>query len=248
MSLLRRVYMWLVAILRPDRLENDLDREMRFHLDMEIEANVRRGMSPGEAHRVAMIAFGGVERHKESARDERGTRFIGGAVTDMRFALRRLRTHRGFSFLVTGTLAIGIGATTAVYSYANWVLYRPVPGVVAPDELVTVSFEDGPGQPTGISYPRLWRSATCLPSRVSRQRLPDPDTRLAARARARARSLVPWSPAITSACSASGRRPDVCSRPRSSRRRVVLVRPSSARRSPHRCSARATTLSESPSE
>jgi predicted permease len=155
MSLLRRVYMWLVAILRPDRLENDLDREMRFHLDMEIEANVRRGMSPGEAHRVAMIAFGGVERHKESARDERGTRFIGGAVTDMRFALRRLRTHRGFSFLVTGTLAIGIGATTAVYSYANWVLYRPVPGVVAPDELVTVSFEDGPGQPTGISYPTL---------------------------------------------------------------------------------------------
>ena len=155
MSVLRRVLMWFVALFRPGRLERDLDREMRFHLEMEIEANVRRGMSPDEARRVALVAFGGIERHKESARDERGTRFIDGSLDDVRLAFRRFRSHRAFTLLTTATLAVGIGATTAVFSFANWVLYRPVPGVVAPDELVTVSFEEGPGQSTGISYAML---------------------------------------------------------------------------------------------
>jgi len=155
MSILRRAWMWLVALFRRDRLERDLDREMRFHLAMEIEANVRRGMSLEEARRQAMLAFGGVERHKESARDERGTRIIDGTIADFRFALRALRNNRGFALITTLTLAVGIGATAAVFSFANWVLYRPVPGIAAPHELVLVSFEDAPGQPTGISYATL---------------------------------------------------------------------------------------------
>ncbi len=152
MSILRRIGMWLAALVRRDGLERDLDREMRFHLDMEIEANVRRGLSPDEARRQALLAFGGVDRHKESARDERGTRFLESLVSDFRFALRGVRLNRGFALVTALTLAVGIGATAAVYSFANWVLYRPVPGVAAPGELVLVSFEDNPGQPTGISY------------------------------------------------------------------------------------------------
>ncbi|MDF2771722.1 MAG: macB 16 [Geminicoccaceae bacterium] len=152
MSVPQRIGMWLVALVRRDRLEYELDREMRFHLDMEIEANVRRGLSPEEARRQALLAFGGVDRHKESARDERGTRVVESLVSEFRFALRGVRLNRGFALVTMLTLAVGIGATAAVYSFANWVLYRPVSGVVAPDELVLVSFEDNPGQPTGISY------------------------------------------------------------------------------------------------
>ncbi|HEX6050681.1 MAG TPA: ABC transporter permease [Gemmatimonadaceae bacterium] len=152
MAIMHRLGMWLAALLRRERLEYDLDREMRFHLDMEIEANVRRGMVPEEARRQALLAFGGVDRHKESARDERGTRILESVLSEFRFAVRGARLNRGFALITTLTLAVGIGATAAVYSFANWVLYRPVPGVVAPDELVLVSFEDNPGQPTGISY------------------------------------------------------------------------------------------------
>ena len=152
MAIFRRMVMWFAALFRRDRVEHDLEREMRFHLDMETEQNVRRGMPPHEARRAAMLAFGGVERHKESARDERGTRFLEVVSAEFRFALRSLRLNRGFSIVTTLTLAVGIGATAAVFSFANWVLYRPVPGIAAPDELALVSFEDAPGQPTGISY------------------------------------------------------------------------------------------------
>src|SRR5688500_1051586 len=152
MSIFTRLAMWLVALFRRDRLERDLDREMRFHLDMETEQNVRHGMAPDEARRAAMLAFGGVDRHKESARDERDTRLLEVIGSEFRHALRGIRLNRGFSVVTTLTLAVGIGATVAVFSFANWVLYRPVPGIVAPDELALVSFEDAPGQPTGISY------------------------------------------------------------------------------------------------
>jgi predicted permease len=152
MSILRRMVMWFVALFRRDRLERDLEREIGFHLDMETEQNVRRGMAPDEARRAAMLAFGGVDRHKESARDERDTRLLEVIGSEFRLALRGLRLNRGFAIVTTLTLAVGIGATAAVFSFANWVLYRPVPGIVAPDELALVSFEDAPGQPTGISY------------------------------------------------------------------------------------------------
>ena len=155
MSIFHRIGMWFAALFRRDRLERDLDREMRFHVEMEVEENLRRGMAPDEARRRAMLAFGGVERHKESQRDQRGTRFLENLAAELRFAVRGLRSNRGFALVTTLTLAVGIGATAAVYSFANWILYRPVPGIASPDELVLVSFEDSPGQPTGISYATL---------------------------------------------------------------------------------------------
>jgi hypothetical protein len=129
-----------------------MEKEMRFHIEMETEANIRRGLSPEEARRRAQISFGGRERHRESVRDERGTRWLEESLGELRHAIRTLGKNRGFTALATLTLAIGIGATAGVYSLANWVLLRPVPGLAAPEELVVVSFEDGPGQPTGFSY------------------------------------------------------------------------------------------------
>ena len=102
MSIFHRIRMWLGALFRRARVEHDLDREMRLHLEMEVEENLRRGMSPDDARRRAMLAFGGVERHKESQRDQRGTRFLENLAADLRIALRGLRSNRGFA-LVTDT-------------------------------------------------------------------------------------------------------------------------------------------------
>ena len=139
---LRGLYRRVRALLRSESIHEEIDEEMRFHIDMRAEENVRRGMAPDEARRAAMLAFGGVDRHKESARDERDTRLLEVMGSEFRHALRGLRLNRGFSVVTTLTLAVGIGATVAVFSFANWVLYRPVPGIVAPDELALVSFED----------------------------------------------------------------------------------------------------------
>ena len=154
MTVFTRLRLWLRALFARRDVERDLDREMRAHLDMEIENNVRSGMSPDEARRRALVAFGGVERFKEEVRDERGTRPLEDLGADVRFAARTLRRSPGFTLLAVLTLAVGIGATTAVFSFANWVLFRPVPGVHAPNELV-VARPEREGNGTGISYPNM---------------------------------------------------------------------------------------------
>ena len=155
MRFLTAIHMWLRALWRRERVEDEMEREMRLHLEMQTDENIRHGMSPDEARRHATIAFGGLERQKEAVRDERGTRGLEALVSEFRFGIRTLAKNKAFAILAIATLAIGIGATSGVYSLANWVLLRPVPGIAEPDELVIVSFEDGPGQPTGFSFATL---------------------------------------------------------------------------------------------
>ena len=91
------------ALLRRDAVEQDFAEEIRFHLEMETEANLRRGMSPEEARRAARLSFGGLERVREDHRDARGTRLLEDALADLRFAARWLLRRPGFALSATLT-------------------------------------------------------------------------------------------------------------------------------------------------
>ena len=117
----------LAALIRRRRQDADMDEEMRFHLDMETERHRGEGMPDREARRLARREFGGVERHKDDTRDERGASALFDALGDVRFALRSLRHRPGLTAAATITLAIGIGATSSVFGVVKHALLTPLP-------------------------------------------------------------------------------------------------------------------------
>ena len=125
---------WLIMFVRAlfgrDQVESEMDREMRAHIEMEIEENIRKGMAPEEARRAAYVAFGGFEKAKESTRDERSTRLLEQLRTDLRYAGRGMRHRPGFTAAIVLLLALGIGANTALYSVVDELVWRrfPIPG------------------------------------------------------------------------------------------------------------------------
>src|SRR6202790_1845956 len=133
-SLLRR----LTSLFRRRRLEDDLNEELRSHLEMAIEINVRKGMSGEEARREALRSFGGVEQTKERYRDQRGLPVIETTLQDLRYGLRMLRRSPGFSALAVLCLTLGIGANAAVFSWIEGLLLRPFPAVAHQERLMVV--------------------------------------------------------------------------------------------------------------
>jgi hypothetical protein len=121
------------------RLEAELDDEVRFHVEMQIDDNIARGMSPDEARYAALRSFGAVEPMKEKYRDRRAFTMIETTVNDMRYALRTLRRSPGYAGACVVTLALGIGASTAIFSLFDQLLLRKLP-VPEPDRLVMVDW------------------------------------------------------------------------------------------------------------
>src|SRR5215467_5568789 len=127
--------------IRTSTADRSLSDEIRFHIDLETEKNVKLGMSPEEARRCAFAHFGGVERVREEHRDVRPLRWLEDAAADSRFALRALRRTPSLGFAAIVTLALGIGANVAIFSAVNAVVLQPLP-FPAPDRLAMITEEN----------------------------------------------------------------------------------------------------------
>jgi predicted permease len=148
-------------MFRKREFDEDLSEELAAHIEMATEDNVRAGMNLQEARRQAMIRFGGIEAAKELHRDTRGLPLLESFAQDVRYALRTLRRNPGFALTAVLVLALGLGASTAMFSALDRILFRPLPYADA-DRLVNV----------GMTFP-VFKSAGKIPaslgSRIYRQ-------------------------------------------------------------------------------
>ncbi|MGB6690204.1 MAG: ABC transporter permease [Terracidiphilus sp.] len=137
MDWLRELISRCEALLVRRKKDNELDEELRAHIELAIEENVRRGLSAQEARAAALREFGGVTQTKESYRAQRGLPFVESLVQDARFALRQMRKAPAFTLTTATILTLGIGVNTAIFSVVHHILLEPLP-FAHPEQLQAV--------------------------------------------------------------------------------------------------------------
>lgn len=137
MNRLRTGWLRLRSIVNRSELECGLDEEIRFHIDQQTEKHIRAGVPADEARRRAMVQFGGVERNREDTRDEFRNVLLEDSLQDLRYGIRGLRRAPTFTVVAVATLALGIGAITAVFAVVHGVLIKPLPFAKS-EELVSI--------------------------------------------------------------------------------------------------------------
>jgi len=157
MRWIQKLRLRLRSLLRSGRVERELDEELQFHIDHLVDEYLARGMSSKEAWYAARREMGAIELRKEECRDARGLALIDSIRQDVTYALRTLRRSPGFAIVAILSLALGIGANTAIFSLWNGLLLSALPGVERPAQLVMLSDPDQSGSWTGrLEGPRPW--------------------------------------------------------------------------------------------
>jgi predicted permease len=118
---------WLQRLLRRDRMEKELDDELRFHFESQVTDKTQAGMSEAEARRTTRLEFGGLDQIKENCRESRGTLWLASIAQDLRFGARLLAKSPGFSFTAILVLALGIGVGTLAFSLYNLIALQTIP-------------------------------------------------------------------------------------------------------------------------
>src|SRR5688572_25816153 len=129
MRSLRAVLLRLRSLVGRERQDRELTDEIESNLQLHVDDNIRAGMAPAEARRRAVLALGGIEQAKERYRDRRGLPWLEALLQDLRFGARMLRKQKSFTAVAVATLAIGFGPPIAIFTLANWMVLRPIPGV-----------------------------------------------------------------------------------------------------------------------
>ena len=152
MKVLRTWLLRLRGVFAKDALESDLAQEIESHLQMHIDDNLRAGMSPEEAKRVAVMKLGGIDATKEAYRDRSTIPILESTIQDIRFTLRQLRKNPAFAITATLMVALGIGASVAIFAFVDAALIKPLP-YKDPSSILFVT-ETTPEIPrAAISYP-----------------------------------------------------------------------------------------------
>jgi len=158
---MRRFFDRVLHLLRVRRPDADLARELDSHLALLQDSYEERGLTPDAARRAARIALGGVDQAKEGHRDARSFRWLEDVVQDAVHGVRLLRRSPVFTVTAALSLAIGIGANTAIFTVTNSLLFRPPAGIVEPSELVVIGTarDDGGLIPLATRHISNWLAA-----------------------------------------------------------------------------------------